>query len=143
MNPCELSSTPNVLESPWCTGTLDLEFEGSFPNEPNLLPISIDEASLAWDIEEWEIEINVYLNPDDWIDDVYWLEVEAEAAFDLDAYGEVILDLALLWTETVLGRACSVLTYEPSDRFSVAIDWDIDIDNRQMDRLALELHTEW
>ena len=132
-----------ILESSLCAGTLDLEFEGSFPNEPNLLPISIDEASLAWDIEEWEIETNVHLNPDDWIDDVYWLEIEAEAAFDLDADSEVSFELALLWTEHRLGRAQAVLTYEPSDRFSVAIDWDIDIDDRQMNRLALELHTEW
>jgi len=136
--------SPNiVLENPLCAGTLDLEFEGSFPNEPNLLPISIDEVSLTWETDEWEIEANVYLNPDEWIDDLYWLEVESEAAFDLDTCGDVSLDLTLLWTETALGRAQSALTYEPGDKFSIAIISDIDLNTGQMDRLALELQTEW
>ena len=132
-----------VLESPWCAGTLDLEFEGSFPNEPSLLPISIDEASLAWDIEEWEIVSTAYIDPDEWVDDLYWLEVEAEGAFDLHTCGQVSLNLALLCTQTALGRARSVLTYEPSDKFAIAIDWDIDLDNGQLDRLALELQIGW
>lgn len=132
-----------VLESTLCTGTLDLEFDGSFPTEPNLLPLSIDESSLTWESGDWEIEANAYFNPNDWVDDLYWLEIEAEAAFDLDTCGEISLDLTLLWTETVLGRAQFVLTYEPSDKFSIGIDWDIDLDNEQPDRLALELQIEW
>ncbi len=132
-----------VLESSLCAATFDLEFEASFPNEPNLLPISIDEACLTWDIEEWEIEANVYFNPDEWIDDVYWLEVEANATFDLDTCGEVSLDLTFLWTESKLGRARSVLTYEPVEKFSIAIEWDIHLNDERLDRLALELQTEW
>ena len=132
-----------VLESSLCVGNFELEFEGSFPNEPNLLPISIDEACLTWDIEEWEIEANVYFNPDEWIDDLYWLEVEATATFDLDTCGEVSLDLTFLWTETALGRAQSALTYEPTDKFSIGIEWDIDLDDEEMNRFALELQTEW
>ena len=132
-----------VLESSWCEGTLDLEFEGSFPNEPNLLPLSIDEASLIWKIEEWEIEANVYFNSDDWVDDLYWLEIEAEAAFDLDTGEEMSLDLTLLWTETRLGRMRPTLTYEPSDKLSIAVEWDIGLDDEQLDSLALELQTEW
>ncbi|GAG14759.1 unnamed protein product, partial [marine sediment metagenome] len=131
--------SPNVvLENSLCAGTLDLEFEGSFPNEPNLLPISIDEVSLTWGTEEWEIEANVYLNPDEWIDDLYWLEVEAEATFDLDTCGKVSLDLTLLWTESKLGRARFVLTYEPNDKFSIAID----LNNEQLGSLVLEPQTE-
>ena len=132
-----------VLESLSCAGNFEVEFEGSFPNELNLFPISIDEASLAWDIEEWEIEANVYFNPDEWIDDLYWLEVKAQTVFDLDTRGEVSLDLTFLWTESKLGRMRPVLTYEPSDKHSIAIDWDIDLDVGRMNRLALELQTEW
>ena len=132
-----------VLESSLCAGTLELEFEGSFPNEPNLFPISIDEACLTCEIEEWEIEANVYFNPDEWVDDLYWLEVEAEATFDLNTCREMSLDLTLLWTGTKLGRIRPVLTYEPNDKFSICVEWDIDLDEGQMDRLALELQTEW
>jgi len=132
-----------VLESTLCTGTLDLEFEGSFPSEPNLFPISIDEGSLTWESGDWEIEANVYFNPDEWIDDVYWLEVELEAKFDLDTCGEVSLDLVHLWTEIELGRVRSALTYEPSDKLSIAVEWDIDLDNEQMDRLTLVLQIKW
>ncbi|MFC2106358.1 hypothetical protein ACFLS0_06380 [Candidatus Bipolaricaulota bacterium] len=132
-----------VLESSLCAGILDLEFEGSFPNEPNLLPLSIDEACLTWEIEGWEIEANVYFNPDDWVDDLYWLEIDAEAAFDLDTGEEMSLDLTLLWTETKLGRMRPTLTYEPSDKLSIAVNWDIDLDDEQLDSLALELQTEW
>ena len=126
-----------------CAATFDLEFEASFPNEPNLFPISIDEASLTWEIEEWEIEANVCFNPDEWIDDLYWLEVEAETALDLGACSEMSLDLTLLWTETKLGRMRPALTYEPNDEFSICVDWDIDLDEGQLDKLALELQTEW
>ena len=132
-----------VLDSPWYTGTLDLEFEGSLPSEPNLLPISINEASLTWESGKWEMVAAAILDPSDWINDLYWLELEAEAAFDLDTSGEVSLDLALFWTETSLGRVLSVFTYEPSDMFSIAIECNIDLDIGQLDRLALELQIEW
>jgi len=132
-----------VLESPWCGGGFDLELEGDLPSAPNLLPISIDEASLTWEVEEWEIEANVYFNANDWIDDLYWLEVEAETAFDLDPSGEVALELALLWTESTLGRAQSVLTYEPGDKVSIAIEGNINLDDGLLDWLALELQMEW
>ncbi len=132
-----------VLESPWCAGTLDLELEGDLPNEPNPFPISITEVSLTWEIGEWEIEATAVLDPDDWIADLYWLEVKAEGTFDLDTCGEVSLGLMFLWTETMLGRTRFVTTYEPGDMLSIAIDGDIDLDAGQLDRLALELQIEW
>ncbi|MCK5246416.1 hypothetical protein KAR02_05930 [Candidatus Bipolaricaulota bacterium] len=132
-----------VLDSPWYAGTLDLEFEGSLPSEPNLLPISINEASLTWEIEEWEMVATAILDSNDWIDDLYWLELEVEATVNPGISGEVSLDLALLWTETSRGRALSVFTYEPGDMFSIAIECNIDLDIGQLDRLAVELQIEW
>jgi len=136
--------SPNVvLESPWCAGTLELELEGNLPGDPNLFPISIDRVSLTCVVKEWEIVSTAYIDPDEWVADLYWLEVEAEGVFDLHTCGQVSLNLALLCTQTALGRARSVLTYEPSDKFAIAIDWDIDLDNGQLDRLALELQIGW
>ena len=132
-----------VLDSPWYAGTLDLEFEGSLPSEPNLLPISINEASLTWEIGEREMVATAILDSNDWIDDLYWLELEVEAAVNLGTSGEVSLNLALFWTETSLGRALSVFTYEPGDMFSIAIECNIDLDIGQLDRLAVELQIEW
>ncbi len=132
-----------VLESPRCAGTLDIELEGSFPSVPNILPLTITEVVLTWEIGEWEIEVTAALDPDEWIADLYWLEVEAEAAFDLGSCGEVSLDLTFLWTETALGRTQFVIAYEPRDEFSIAINADIDLDTGQLEYLALELQIEW
>ena len=42
--------TPSAtLESSLCAASLDIEFEGEFPNEPNLLPLTITEAVLSYD----------------------------------------------------------------------------------------------
>lgn len=136
-------SSDIVLESPWCAGTLGLELGGDLPNEPNLFPISITEASLAWEIGEWEIKATAALDPNNWIAGLYWLEIEAEAAFDLDTCGELFLDLTFLWTETILGRSQFAIAYEPGEVFSIAMNADIDLDTGQLDRLGLELQIEW
>jgi len=113
-------------------------FEGSLPSEPNSFPLSIDEVSLSWELGDWEVDATATLGVA-----IYWLKVEAETAFDLDTCGEVSLELALLWTETDLRRVQSVLSYEPGSRLAIAIDWDIDLDVGQLDKLAVNLQIEW
>ena len=130
-----------VLESPWCEASLDLEFEGDFSNSPSILPITITEAVLTWELEEWELEATAVLDQDEWLDDIYWLELQAETAVDLGNCGEISLELTFLWTETNLGRSRFALVYEIGDPFTIIIEGDLDIG--QLDCLSLELGIEW
>jgi hypothetical protein len=140
----DVKITPTaILESSWCEATLDLEFEGEFPNTPNLLPLAITEAVLSWEIGEWELEATAILDPDKWIAKTYWFELQADAAIDLGACGEVTLELTFLWTETDLGRSLFALAYESEDPFSVSIEGDFDLENGELDQLSLTLQSEW
>jgi len=133
----ELSSEI-VFESPWCSGCFDLGFEGSISTEPNPFPFSIDEVSLAWDVGGWEVDATAAPEAA-----IYWLEIEADTAFDLDPCGEVSLDLTFLWTEIRLGRVCFVLIYEPSTQLAIIFESDIDLETEQLDRLVLGVTIEW
>jgi hypothetical protein len=132
-----------ILESSWCEAILDLEFEGEFPNTPNLLPLAITEAVLTWEIGEWELEATAILDPDKWIAKTYWFELQADAAIDLGDCGEVTLELTFLWTETDLGRSLFSLAYESEDPFSISIEGDFDLENGELDQLSLTLQSEW
>ncbi|MFC2078868.1 hypothetical protein ACFLSZ_02700 [Candidatus Bipolaricaulota bacterium] len=132
-----------VLAASWSSGHIELEFEGTFPDEPALLPLSINEAALALEIGEWEIDTTAILDPNNWIDDLYWLELEAEATFDLGPCSEVSLGLTFLWTEIDLGRVLTVLAIELADNLATAVAWDLDLDAKQLDRIGLELQIEW
>lgn len=132
-----------VLQSPWCEASLDLEFEGEFPNAPSILPVAITEAVLAWEISDWEIEATAVMAPSEWIDDIYWFELQAEAAFDLDVCGEVSLDLTFLWTEVALGRTRFALVYETCDSLTITVEGDFDLTISQLDCLSLVLGIEW
>ena len=132
-----------TLETSWCAASLDLEFEAEFPNAPHLLPLTITEAVLSCDIGEWEVETTVLFDPSQWIAKAYWLELQADAAIDLAACGEVSLELVFLWTEAHLGRALFELTYEPGESFSISIEGDLDLENRELDQLIVTLQIEW
>jgi len=132
-----------ILETFLCSASLDLEFEGEFPNAPHLLPLTITEAVLDYDIEEWGFEITAIFDPSQWIAKTYWLELQADAAIDLAACGEVSLELVFLWTEAHLGRALFELAYEPGESFSISIEGDLDLEDRELDQLVVTLQIEW
>lgn len=138
----KLSPDIVLLES-WGSGWCELEIEGEIENSSSLHSLVITEAVLTWEVEDWELEATAVLNPSDWILKIYWLEVQADAVFDLDACGEVSLELTFLWTEIDLGRACWGMTYEPCESFTITIEGDFDLENGELDHVALSLGIEW
>lgn|GEM_PF-1166599 len=132
-----------ILTSFWGVGYCELEIEGGFANASSIHPLSITEAVVTWETEGWEMEATAILDPGDWISKTYWLEVQAECAIDLGDSSCVSLELTFLWTETDLGRVRGAITYEPCESFSIATEGDVDIENRELNSLALSLEFEW
>lgn len=132
-----------TLETSWCEASFDLEFEGEFPNAPHLLPLMINEAVASWEIGEWDLELTAILEPSNWIAKTYWLELEADIDIDLGCCGEASLELTWLWTESTLGRSRFVLSYESEPSLSMAIECDVDLEDGELDQIALTVGTEW
>jgi hypothetical protein len=98
---------------------------------------------VTWETEGWELEATAILDPDDWISKIYWLEVQAEGAIDLGSSSCLSLELTFLWTEIDLGRVCWAMAYESCESVTITTEGDFDIENGELDSLALSLELEW
>ena len=132
-----------TLSTPWCAAYLDLEFDGELPDAPSLFPLAIGEVHLGFDAADWEIEATATADPSDWIDDLYWLEVEMETEIDLSPRGELAIGFGTLWTQTQLGEAVGEMTYEPTEGLTLSLSGVIDCIARQIDVLGAAVTVSW
>lgn len=136
--------TPELaLTTPWCEARVDLEFDGTLPSAPNLLPFTIDEVQLELEAADWDIEATAYGNPANWIDDLYWLEVEAGTELDLAPCGELAIEFGTLWTQTQLGKATGEATYEPTEALALTLSATIDCVARRIEVLEAAVTIAW
>ena len=132
-----------LLGLSWCEACIDLDLEGGFPKVPGLLPLTFVEFNLESDVGDFTFEATAYGDPADWVDDLYWLETEAEIDMDIDACGELTLDIALLWTETDLGVVEWDAAYEVSGGLTLAVSARIDCLAEQLDAIGISVAIEW
>jgi hypothetical protein len=124
-------------------GCLEIEIEAELPGFPHLGEVREAEIVASWECGPCETEATIRLDPDDWIDDLYWLEVEADLEIDLVPCGELAATIVLDWTETALGRIEVETAYRPTDRVSFGCDATRDLDTGQLEEVALTLEFEW
>ena len=132
-----------ALEGVWCGETLTIELEGDLPNAPSLLPVVIQEITIDWEVDPWEIEATVIVDPNETIDDAYWLAIEASGDLGSGlACGDLSIDLIMLWDEAHLGRFGAELSLEPGDDVTVELAFDLSSTGDD-DSISLGLHVAW
>jgi len=122
---------------------LEIEIEAELPGFPRLGEVRKAEIVASWACEPWETEATIRLDPDDWIDDLYWLEVEADLEIDLVPCGELAATLVLDWTETTLGRIEMESTWSLTKRISFGGAATRDLESGQLEEVAFNLEFEW
>jgi len=132
-----------TLTTPWCAAHLELEFDGELPNAPSLFPLTIGEVHLEFDAADWEIDATATADPGDWIDDLYWLELETETEIDLDSCGKLAVGIQELWTPAQLGKAVAEMTYEPTEEVTLILSGTIDCIARQIEVLKVAATVAW
>jgi len=136
--------TPELtLTTPWCAAHLGLEFDGELPCAPSLFPLAIGEVHLEFVVADWEIEATACADPSDWIDKLYWLELETEIEIDLDSCGGLAVGIQGLWTPARLGKAVAEMTYEPTEDLTLTLSGTIDCIARQIDILEASVSIAW
>ena len=132
-----------ALDGTWCGEALAIEIDGGLTNAPSLLPFEIQEIEIDWEADPWEIEATVILDPDEHIDDVYWLAMEASGDLGSGlACGGLSLELILYWDEAQLGRFGAELSLEPGDGVTVELALDLSSAGDD-DSISLGMHLEW
>jgi hypothetical protein len=122
---------------------LEIEIEAELPGFPYLGEVRETEIVASWDCGPWETEATIRLDPDDWIDDLYWLEVEADLEIDLVPCGELAATLVLDWTETALGRIEVESIYSPTERISFGAATTRNLDTGRLEDVAFTLESKW
>jgi hypothetical protein len=121
---------------------LDLEVEVSVPMD-DLYTVEVEELRVDCTIDAWEISLDAILSPADWIEDLYWLEADAEAEIPLGACGEISVAFDGFWTTCRLAYLSSGLSYSPSDDIGLALTMDLDLENGRLDTIGFALGIEW
>jgi hypothetical protein len=124
-------------------GCLEIEIEAALPGFPQLAEVREVEIVGSWKCGPWETDATIRLDPDDWIDDLYWLEVEADLEIDLTPCGELAATFLLDWTETALGRIGVETAYSPTDRISFGCDATRDLETGRLEEVTLALEFAW
>jgi hypothetical protein len=124
-------------------GCLEIEIEAELPGFPHFGEVRKVEIVASWDCGPWETEATIRLDPDDWIDDLYWLEVEADLEIDLVPCGELAATIVLDWTETALGRIELETTWSPTERISFGAAATRDLDAGESEDVEFKLEFEW
>lgn len=124
-------------------GCLEIEIEATLPGFPCLGELREAEIVASWECGPWETETTIRLDPDDWIDDLYWLEIEADLEIDLVPCGELAATLVLDWIQTTLGRIEVESTWSPSERTTFSAATARDLDTGQLEEIAFNLEFEW
>ena len=124
-------------------GCLEIEIEAELPGFPLLGEVREAEIVASWECGPWETEATIRLDSDDWIDDLYWLGIEADLEIDLAPCGELAATLVLDWTQTTLGRIEMESTWSPTERISFGAVAARDLDAGQLEEVALSLEFEW
>ena len=124
-------------------GCLEIEIEAELPGFPHLGEVRDVEVVASWECSPWETEVTIRLDPDDWIDDLYCLEVEADLEIDLVPCGELAMTVVFDWTETTLGRVEVECTWSLTERVSLGCDVTRDMETGQLEEVAFNLEFEW
>jgi hypothetical protein len=124
-------------------GCVEIEIEAELPGFPHLGEVRKAEVIASWGCGPWETEATIRLDPDDWIDDLYWLEVEADLEIDLVPCGELAATIVLDWTETALGRIEVETTWSLTERISFGYDATRDLESGAFEEAAFNLEFEW
>jgi len=124
-------------------GCLEIEIEAELPGFPHLGEVREVEIVASWECGPWETEATIRLDPDDWIDDLYWLEIETDLEIGLVPCGELAMTVVLDWTETTLGRIEVETTWSPTDRISFGFAATRDLEAGEFEEVAFNLEFEW
>lgn len=124
-------------------GCVEIEIEAELPGFPCLGELREPEIVACWEFGPWEAEATIRLDPDDWIDDLYWLEVETGFEIDLLPRGELATTLVLDWAETALGRIEVESVYSPTERIALGTATARDLDTGQLEEIALTMELDW
>jgi len=143
IDPAEWEVEVDPLLSVAIEGCLEIEIEAELPGFPHLGEVRKAEIVASWECGPWETEATIRLDPADWIDDLYWLEVEADVEIDLASCGELAATIVLDWTEATLGRIEVETAYTPTKRVSFGAAATRDLDTGQLEEVALTLEFEW
>ena len=132
-----------ALEGAWCGDDLTVELEADLPNAPSLLPVVIQEMAIEWSVDPWAFAATAILDPDEWIDDLYWLELETSAELPVGCWGELDVELVLLWDEVRLGWWETTVGFEPNDDLALDVILDFDLANSLLEAIALTVGITW
>jgi len=141
LNEKSLSFESTVYLEPADCLELELEVEASHPR--SIYPLHITEALLECGIGTWDIEATVILDESEWIEDLYWLDVESSAEFEAVFCGHIALEFQLLWTQEALGSIVSAFWYEPSDKLRIGFESCLKPADGVLESVSLSIETTW
>jgi len=124
-------------------GCLEIEIEAALHGFPHLGQVRETEIVASWECGPCETEATIRLDPDDWIDDLYWLEIEADVEIDLAPCGELAATLVLDWTQVALGQIEVECTWSPTERISFGAVGARDLGTGQLEEVSFSLEFEW
>jgi hypothetical protein len=125
--------------------TFDAEVTGS---DAFVGALQLVEASLECDVPWAAIEATVYLDPDDWIDDRYAATLTLETEGSLAQERAIETETMLFWTcvptpNLMLARMMHWIQLELSERISVWLELDIDVELAGLDSIAAGAELTW
>jgi len=124
-------------------GGMELEFDAESAVEPGLRALRITGANLAWEIGPWAFDAEVLLDPVAWIDDLYWMELDAEADFVSMVCGKGTWGVTLWCTQSAVSKAETELTITPHEQWIITLTSHVDLKAGTVDAAAFAVETSW
>ena len=124
-------------------GPPTIEIEGEIIGFPRPTGVRKGEVVVSWDDEPWDVEATIRLDPNDWIDDAYWLEVETDWEAELPVGGDLSVAAVLDWADSSLARAELAVEFEPTSDLSLTLSGVYSLQERCLEKAGFVLEIDW